>query len=410
MQRSWMRRFLGPAVAIVALAAVATSTEAARAPDPATATIAVIVPMSGSDASVGQQSINAAKLAVKAINAGGGIHSLGGTKLKLVVADSSSTEPQTAANAATQVFSTHTVSAAFGMDLSGLCAAALPVLDRFHVPMLSACIANTLLGNPYFFQVAPTGNAFGKLEVQFVEFLNRKYHLKLHKAAVIYVNNPYGQTTAQGVISLIKQAHLDLVLNTGYPENITNASPVIAAIKRSGAQVVFPVSYIPDAELIISAIDEAHLKVLLIGGGAGFIWPPIGQALGSRVNGLTSVASWNWDSSNVLRSPSLYKVTQQYLHTYHTFMPEQAGEAYAAIWDIADAMNLAKSTSSTAVRSALARLRESSGGAAMMQPGVLRFAKNGANLYTTPVMIQWQGGVPRTVFPVKDATAKVHMP
>jgi branched-chain amino acid transport system substrate-binding protein len=46
----------------------------------------------------------------------------------------------------------------------------------------------------------------------------------------------------------------------------------------------------------------------------------------------------------------------------------------------------------------------------MMQPGEVEFDANGANKQVFAVMIQWQGGVPRTVFPESVATAEVVKP
>jgi len=51
-----------------------------------------------------------------------------------------------------------------------------------------------------------------------------------------------------------------------------------------------------------------------------------------------------------------------------------------------------------------------SGGGALMQPGQVAFEASGANRYVQPVMIQWQGGVPRTVFPESVATRQVTKP
>ncbi len=336
--------------------------------------IAVIAPISGSNATVGDQTVNAAKLAVQDINAAGGIKDLGGAKINLIIKDSTGS-PQGAAQAASQIFTTSHITAAIGMDLSPLTEAALPVIARYRIPMLTASIANSLTdrGNKYIFQTAPKGSQFGAMELQFVRYAEKSFHLKFRKAAVLYINNAYGQSTAQAIVAGAKSVGLKIVLDSSYPGSITDASPLVDAIKRSGAQVVFPVSYVSDAELLTTAITGAHLPVLIIGGGAGYIWPPIGQAVGSAVNGLTSVATWNWDSKNIMNSPTLSQVAQEYQKKFGTFMPEQAGPAYADVWCIADAIATAKSRNPQKVRNALAHLNVSSGGAAILQPGHVAF-------------------------------------
>lgn len=374
--------------------------------------IALVVPLSGDNASVGEQSENAAKLAVEDINANGGIKALDGAKINLVVADSTN-DPQGARTAMERVLSQGDIAGVWGVALSPLCTAAMPVLVRNHVPMVGACISDELVtpaNGGYYFQIAPKGSNFGKTQVEFLKSLNEQYDMGITKAAILYVDNPYGQSTEQGIEDLAAQAGLDVVLKSAYPEDITDASPLVSKIERSGAQVVFPVSYISDSELILSGLRTAGSDVLVVGGGAGFIWPPIGKALGDEVNGLTSVASWNVNSKNVQSSPELMKVAQRYKEKYGTFMPEQAGEAYAGLWVLADAMEEAKSSDPQKVRDALSQIHITSGGATMMQPGEVKFDSNGANEAVTPVMIQWQNGEPQTVYPPNIATAKVQQP
>ena len=141
---------------------------------------------------------------------------------------------------------------------------------------------------------------------------------------------------------LAQKAGMEIVLNSAYPENITDASPLVSTIQQSGAQVLFPVSYITDASLILTGLRSANSHVLVIGGGAEFIWPPIGKSLGDKVNGLISVASWNLNSKNVKDKSELSGVTERYQKAHGTFMPEQAGEAYAGISVLAAAIEFGR--------------------------------------------------------------------
>jgi len=393
----------------VVVAAVLASA-AARAAD--TVDIAVIVPLSGPNATVGEMIVNATKLAVEDINSAGGIKSLGGAKLNPIIADATN-DPQGAVTTTERVLSQNKLAGAYGLALSPLTTAALPAFVKHHVPVVTSAISNTLVtpnNGGYLFQIAPKGTAFGNQQVEFLKFLNDKYKMGITKAAILYVNNPYGTATEKGIEQLAQKAGLEIVLNSAYPENITDASPLVSKIQQSGAQVLFPVSYITDASLILTGLRSADSHVLVIGGGAGFIWPPIGESLGDKVNGLISAASWNLDSKNVKDQSALSGVTQRYQKAYGTFMPEQAGEAYAGISVLAAAIESAGSDDPAKVRDALAKLHVTGGGGAMMQPGEVEFDANGANTHVVPVIIQWQNGVPHTVFPESVATAEVAKP
>ena len=394
----------------MAAVAVLLSLDAARAAD--SVDIAVIVPLSGPNATVGEMIVNAAKLAVEDINSAGGIKSLGGARINPIIADATN-DPQGAVTTTERVLSQNKLAGAYGLALSPLTTAALPAFVKHHVPVVTPAISDALVtpnNGGYLFQIAPKGTAFGNQEVEFLRFLNDKYKMGITKAAILYVNNPYGTATEKGIEQLAQKAGLEIVLNSAYPENITDASPLVSKIQQSGAQVLFPISYITDASLILTALRSADSHVLVIGGGAGFIWPPIGESLGDKVNELTSAASWNLDSKNVKDDATLTGVTQHYQKVYGTFMPEQAGEAYAGISILAAAIEAAASGDPAKVRDALARLHVTSGGGAMMQPGEVEFDANGANTRVVPVMIQWQNGAPRTVFPESVATAEVAKP
>ena len=78
--------------------------------------IAIIVPLSGPNASVGEQAVNAAKLAVADVNNQGGIKSLGGAKLNLIIADATN-DPQGAINTSERVLSQSKVAGAYGLAL-----------------------------------------------------------------------------------------------------------------------------------------------------------------------------------------------------------------------------------------------------------------------------------------------------
>ena len=76
--------------------------------------------------------------------------------------------------------------------------------------------------------------------------------------------------------------------------------------------------------MLLTGLRSADSHVLVIGAGGGFIWPPIGKALGENVDGLISAAMWNFDSKPINDDPKLLAVTQRYVKAYGTFMPRPA--------------------------------------------------------------------------------------
>ncbi len=372
--------------------------------------IALFAPLTGSQADVGAFNKNAVEMAVDDVNAAGGIRVLGGARLRLVIVDSTS-DPATDVAAAQRLVSTTKVVAAVGMGISPLTIPVQPVFERAEVPLLVHSIAPAITssGYHYTFRIAPTGTQFGETQVAFFKALNSIYQLGLTRAAVVYENSAYGTSTADPIKALAKNAGIDLVLFESYPHGLTDASSVVTEIRRANAQVLFPVGYTTDAELIINTMTVQRLHPLIIGGGAGFIWPAMGKDLGEKMNGLTSVASWNWDSKHIKLRPDLWAIVTRYQTRYGTFMPEHSGMAYAEVWAVVEAINAAGSADTVKIRDALHALDFTHGAMTLVQPGHVRFSEQGQNTYAHPVMVQWGGGAPHTVYPAGDASQKVEV-
>lgn len=372
--------------------------------------IGFLNPLSGNNADAGQQDLNAAQLAVDDINKAGGIKSLGGAKVELVVADTTS-DPKQATSTTERLFSSGGIAGAVGTGISGLTMPIQPIAEKYRIPIITNSINDkiTSQGYAFTFEVTPKGSQFGHTQVEFFQYLVKKFGLKSKKAAIVYEDSGYGVSTAKGTKELAESAGLEVVLYESYPHGFTDAGPLVTKIKASKAQLVFPVAYTTDAVLIINTMRSMKYMPFIIGGGGGFLWPAFGEAMGENVDGFVSVASWNWDSYNITSNPEMAAVTKRYAERFKTFMTEHAGPTYAAVRLIAEAVNEAKSADPLKVRDALSKIdfRKGSFGQ-LMQPGSVKFDANGWNSEVHPVIVQWQNGNPRTVFPEADASTLVN--
>jgi branched-chain amino acid transport system substrate-binding protein len=373
--------------------------------------IALFVCLSGSAVDLGAMSRDGAVLAVEDVNRMGGIKALGGAKIKLVVADVTST-PAQGPSVTERTISTQKLSGAIGYGMSQMTLTCLPVLEKAQVPLITTSISDKITQQGYkcVFEICPKGSQFGASQVNFLTYLKEKYKLPIHKVGFVYENTAYGTSTAGGLKDTAIKEKYDIGLFEAYDAKFTDASPLVTKIKASGVDVIFPVSYTTDAELIISTMYAMKVHPLVIGGGAGFIWPDIYKSLGNKINGVFSVGSWSWDSKNIMSDRLRKSVVERYKKRFGTFMPEQAGEHYAAVWVLKDALEKAGSRDPQKVRDVLANIEITRGLAGLMQPGKIKFDSTGWNSYVYPTMIQWQKGEPRTVYPEQAATHKVIWP
>ena len=137
----------------------------ARAQAPAEVKVGLLVPLSGIYARPGQVMRMGAEMAIDHINAHGGIKSLGGAKLKLVVIDCGDTTEK-AKNAAQRMVAQETdLVAATGSYLSSFTLAVTEVTERAQLPMLTLSYSDLITdrGFKYMFQTSATAGVQSEL-------------------------------------------------------------------------------------------------------------------------------------------------------------------------------------------------------------------------------------------------------
>jgi branched-chain amino acid transport system substrate-binding protein len=389
-RRDFLARTASGALAAGAVAAWPLRSRAADAIN-----IGGLYPVTGSFAQIGQGCVNAAKLAVQMVNDAGGIKALGGAKLNLIVSDvqSDTTVTRTETD---RLISNYKLSAIHGCFASALTLIASEVAERAKVPLLTGSSTDQLNQNRHYtFTPFARASQFALAQLQMAKLVSDQ-----PKVAVIFENTAFGTATSKGLREQAPAQGAEIVLFEPYSAGLTDAGPLINKVKASGANMLFPVSYLNDLILIIRAIKQVGLKVAINGGSGGFVIPDFYKNVGNLAEGLLGVAHWNHDMN-----ADSQKVNAAYQKQYGEFLFEYAGGLVAQTFMIADALERAASTDPQKVRDAIAALDVSSGYAAMCPGGKVKFGPDGKNVYAHPVGVQWQHGDLATVFPQGEARA-----
>ena len=356
-----------------------------------------LYPVTGSFAQIGQGCVNAAKLAVEMVNDAGGIKSLGGAKLNLIVSDvqSDTTVTRTETD---RLISGYKLSAIHGAFASALTLIASEVAERAKMPLLTGSSSDQLnKDRRYTFTPFSRASQFALAQLQMSKLVS-----DTPKVAVIFENTAFGTSTSNGLREQAPGEGVEIVMFEPYSAGLTDAGPLINKVKASGANMLFPVSYLNDLILIIRAIKQNGLKIAINGGSGGFVVPDFYKNVGADAEGLLGVAHWNHDVN-----ADAQRVNEVYKKRYGEFLFEYAGGLIAQTFMIADALERAASPDPQKVRDALSTLDVSSGYAAMGPGGKVKFGPNGKNVYAHPVGVQWQHGDLATVFPKDDARASL---
>jgi branched-chain amino acid transport system substrate-binding protein len=354
-----------------------------------------LYPVTGSMAQIGQGCVNAAKLAVQMVNDAGGIKSLGGAKLNLIISDvqSDTTVTRTETD---RLITGSKLSAIHGCFASALTLIASEVAERAKVPLLTGSSSDQLnKGRTYTFTPFARASQFALAQLRMSRLVSDH-----PKVAVIFENTAFGTSTSNGLREQAAAEGVEIVMFEPYSAGFTDASPLINKVKASGANALFSVSYLNDLIQIVRTVKQVGLNIAINGGSGGFVIPDFYKSVGKLAEGLQGVAHWNHDMD-----ANSQKVNAVYQKQFGEFLFEYAGGLVAQTFMIADALERAASTDPQKVRDAIASLNVSSGYAAMCPGGKVQFGPDGKNIHAHPVGVQWQNADLASVFPKEDARA-----
>lgn len=375
---------------------------------PATIKIGGFFNFSGANADTGILDGDGAQHAIDFINENGGIKSLGGAKLELVKGDTMSDSSQAKAVAERVISENPDMVAAVGAGGSGYSVAMGTVFEKAEIPYVQNGVSASIPEQGYSFTFQPVPNTFGQTQIEFVQYLNENYGYNITKVGIIYEDTDYGISTAAGNKELAASAGLEVVFDASFPANGSDVSSLITNLKASGAELVLPVAFTQDAKLIFNTMSSMDYHPLVLGGGAGFLYPAFAEELGDAVDGILSVASLNWDGATF--TGDLADVATTFEQKYGYFMSEHSAGTFNHVWIIAQALEACGTTDGATLAEAIRALKIAS-----LQPGktnTLDFADNGANLDATPVIVQWQKDEdgtyrPHTIFPTAQVSEGV---
>jgi len=371
--------------------------------------VGLIAPMSGPYARQGQVMKMAADMAIETVNQQGGIKSMGGAKLKLSVFDAGDSVERAKNAAQRMVANAPDLVVATGAYLSSFTLAVTEVTERAELPVITFSYSDliTSRGFKYVFQTSATGVQQAEGSLPALMEMAEKASGKRPQTIGIVMDN-----TAASV-SFVKPMRdhqfaklgLKLVVDETFTPPLANATPLIQKVRsaRPDILILLP-TVISDAKLLLEKMNEFGLgrgKLPTIANGAAILDPDLRNNMNiEQLEGVMAVVA-NWTTSAQKDFVAEVKAktnepwpTQHFVTTYGDILIFKA------------ALEAAGKADRQAVAQAL-RTMNLSGGAANFFPGngKLRFEENGRRADASLLIVQWQKGVPITVYPPKDALA-----
>ncbi|MEO8528935.1 MAG: ABC transporter substrate-binding protein [Pseudolysinimonas sp.] len=378
---------------------VATLTEECGA----TITIGAPLPLSGPFTDFGTNSLQGMQLAAEEINAAGGIASLGGAKLSIVPGDTSSADPAQASTATTKLIEDGAV-ALVGAWSSAVTNSVSTVSEEARVPILTQSWADTLSarGYEYYFQPPPKSSEIGGAATDYMTNAAKSVGVSFNTVAGVGPNDVANTQQITTALDAFAAGGATTAEPTFYAPGITDASPIVNRLADQKADLILLSGSPADASLIVKALRARGINTPIMGFGGAFVVPSFADVMGDGVEGLFAVSAWNWD----LPLDGVEASAKTYETEHGEFMPMEAGESWVDVYLLAQAMEDSASCAPADITSALRDIDATKGPAAAMPGGTVKFDADGTNPSAIPVLIQWQDGTPRTVWPKEYQSAK----
>jgi branched-chain amino acid transport system substrate-binding protein len=371
--------------------------------------IAVIVPLSGRWARQGELYKAGSEMAVEEINAQGGIKALGGAKLVLVPADAGDSV-QKATSAAQRALSGGGITAAQGSWLSSFTLGATEVSERLGIPWLTHSWSDKITdrGFRFVFQSSSVSSRLAEQGISQAVALGMEAGVTVKRVALV------GDNTAAIVDyfkalreTILPKFGLEVALDEVFTPPLPDATSVVQKLRAAQPDLMINgATAHSDVVTLLQKMREFEIKVPIVGLGAQFTTQEFRDGVGAElIEGLMATVA----SHAVKGQDALVKRFQE--RTGELWMTQDSVSGYAEIWMVKEALEKAASADPGKVREALARLDLHQGPAVQaLMPGYIRFNEQGRRVDAVPVIVQWQSGVPYTVYPKEGAVRQASWP
>ncbi len=240
--------------------------------------VGVPLPLTGAEAKFGEMEKQAYEMAVDEINAKGGVK---GTKLALDIQDSGG-KPETATAIVEKFITIEKYPIVVGEYTSQCSYAVAGIAEKYKVPYLvvtGAADKITQQGWKYVYRLNPPSSLYNMGIFSFFEEV-----AKPKSIALLYENTDFGTSTSKAMKEYADAKGIQVLLYEGYSAGAVDFKPILQKVKSLRPDVIYMVSYLMDASMLMRQSKELDINPqAFIGGAAGFTLPEFLQNAARRL-------------------------------------------------------------------------------------------------------------------------------
>ncbi len=360
--------------------------------------VGIVLPLTGEQAKFGEIEKQSFDLALEEINAAGGIN---GKKLEFLIEDDTG-RPDVGRSVGEKLITKDQVVMLGGGYASSTTYAVAGVAQQNRIPFLiNTGSADDITEKKwdYIFRLNPPVSEYGSGVESFLAEV-----VKPKTAVILHENTMFGTQGAKAFQKACDKLGIKVLMTEGYEAGGIDFKPLLIKVKEANPDIVYMISYVMDAGLLMRQSRELKLTPkLFIGGAAGFTLPEFVKNAGKASENVISATLWH----QVLPLPGAMEYFEKFKAKYNKDADYHGAEAYSAAYVIADALKRAKSMKPDDIKQALKETDM------MTVFGPVKFVsygkKTNQNKLTTYV-VQWQDGKLRLIWPANLAKVKYVYP
>ncbi|MFH1125301.1 MAG: ABC transporter substrate-binding protein, partial [Pseudomonadota bacterium] len=314
---------LGVVLTVALFSAFATTLSLAAE----TVKVGIVLPLTGDQAKFGEIEKQSFDLALEEINAAGGVN---GKKLEWIIEDDTG-RPEVGRSVIEKLINKDKVVMIGGGYSSSVTYAVAGACQQNQMPFLiNTGSADKITEQKwdYVFRLNPPASKYATSVDELLEAV-----IKPKSVAILHENSLFGTSSAKSFDESCAKAGYKVVLKQGYEAGGIDFKPVLIQVKSLNPDIVYMVSYVMDAALLMKQAKELKIAPkMFIGGGAGFTLPEFQQNAGIASEKIISATLWH----QLLPFPGAMDYYNKFVAKYNKETEYHGAEAYAAAYVIAD--------------------------------------------------------------------------
>ena len=311
-----------------------------------TVKVGIILPITGEKAKFGEIEKKSFEMALEEINAAGGVK---GKKLEFLFEDDTG-RPDVARSAAEKLITKDKVVMLGGGYGSSETFAIAGVAQQSKIPFLVNTGSDdkiTQSGWDYVFRLNPPVSEYPEGLESFLKDV-----VKPKTAAILYENTNFGSSGSKEFAKTCERMGIKVLMSEGYEHGGVDFKPLLMKVKQAKPDLVYMISYLMDASLLMRQSMELRVTPsVFVGGAAGFTLPEFQKNAAKASECVFSATLWY----QTLPYPSAKEYFDKYMKKFNQETEYHGAEAYAAAFVIADALARTSSHAASDVREALTK-------------------------------------------------------